>query len=176
MEMVRQYKTVRLWRGVLIKMAWEKLGSTTLGSAGDTITVSGFTAKTFNQFLCHSLQVTSNVRMALQVNGDTATNYANRDSENGGGDTTATSQTFHKQSGADTYDGFSVTYGINISAQEKLFITHQVGSGGQGNAPTRMESVAKWANTSNQYTSGVETNNQAGDFNTGSNLTIFGTD
>ena len=36
-------------------MAWSKAGSTTLNSAGDTITVSGMTVSKFNEVLIHAV-------------------------------------------------------------------------------------------------------------------------
>lgn len=162
-------------------MAWGKAGSTTLTGAGDTITVSGITASKFNQTLSHVIQTTSNIRMATRVgNGsiDTGSNYANRSSENGTSEATATSQTYHKNSGSVSSDMFTINYAFNIATKEKLFISHNVvrSTAGAGTAPQRMESVGKWANTSDQFNYIETVNDQAGDYTTDSNLTVIGSD
>ena len=162
-------------------MVWGKAGSTTLTTTGDTITVSGTTASDFNQTLSHVIQTTSNIRMATRVgNGsiDTGSNYANRSSENGTSEATATSQTYHKNSGSVPSDMFAINYAVNIATEEKLFISHNVvrSTAGAGNAPQRMESVGKWANTSDQFNYIETVNDQAGDYTTDSNLSVLGSD
>jgi len=162
-------------------MAWGKAGSTTLTTTGDTITVSDTTSSYFNQTLSHVIQTTGNIRMATRVgNGsiDTGSNYANRSSENGGADGTATSQTYHKNSGSVASDMFTINYAVNIATEEKLFISNNVvrSTSGAGTAPQRMESVGKWANTSNQFDYIETVNDQGGDYTTDSNLTALGSD
>jgi hypothetical protein len=162
-------------------MAWGKAGSTTLTTTGDTITVSGTTASDFNQTLSHVIQTTSNIRMATRVgNGsiDTGSNYANRSSENGTSEATAISQTYHKNSGSVPSDMFAINYAVNIATEEKLFISHNVvrSTAGAGTAPQRMESVGKWANTSDQFNYIETVNDQAGDYTTDSNLSALGSD
>ena len=92
-------------------MAWGKAGSTTLSSAGDTLTVSGMTASETNQFLHHMITPSTN----LSVNGhfnDTGNNYADRCEFSGGTDTTATSQDHFNQDGdtGNDDDRFTVWY------------------------------------------------------------------
>ena len=162
-------------------MAWGKAGSTTLTTTGDTITVSDTTASDFNQTLSHVIQTSGNIRMATRVgNGsiDTGSNYANGSSENGGAKSNATSQTYHKNSGSVASDMFTINYAVNIATEEKLFISHNIvrSTAGAGTAPQRMNSVGKWANTSNQFDSIETVNDQAGDYASGSNLTVLGSD
>ena len=162
-------------------MAWGKAGSTTLTTTGDTITVSDTTASDFNQTLSHVIQTSGNIRMATRVgNGsiDTGSNYANGSSENGGAKSNATSQTYHKNSGSVASDMFTINYAVNIATEEKLFISHNIvrSTAGSGTAPQRMNSVGKWANTSNQFDSIETVNDQAGDYASGSNLTVLGSD
>lgn len=162
-------------------MAWAKNGTPdTLTTTSDTITISDQTSTKFNQTICHTIQTTSNIRMATRVgNGsiDTGSNYANRSSENGGADGTATSQTYHKNSGSVASDMFVINYAVNIATEEKLFISFNnvEFTAGAGNIPQRMESVGKWANTSNQFDNIQNYNDQAGDYTTGSNLSAIGT-
>jgi len=162
-------------------MAWGKAGSTTLTTTGDTITASGITSSETNQTLSHVIQTTTNIRMATRVgNGsiDTGSNYANRSSENGGADSTATSQTYHKNSGSVASDMFAINYAVNVATEEKLFISFNVvrSTAGAGTAPQRMESVGKWANTSNQFDSIETVNDQGGDYTADSNLSVLGSE
>jgi len=163
-------------------MAWQKLDTTTLGSAGDTITLngsgSGFTAKKFLKILSHTL-ASGNINWKLKFNNDSGNNYSNRLNDNGT-ESTAVSRTelasFSSSSVA--YDRFHVCDVIDISAQEKLVITHMVESNtaGAGNAPLREEHIGKWTNTSAQITRGDAFNDGTGDFATSSNVSILGTD
>jgi hypothetical protein len=67
---------------------------------------------------------------------------------------------------------------INNSANEKLVIGHTVdqNTAGAGTAPDRLESVAKWANTSDQITEIDVTNTSGGSFDTGSIIKVWGSD
>ena len=159
-------------------MVWGKAGSTTLSSTGDTITVSGMTASNFNQFMSHNLQ-SGNVAQATRLDNDSGTNYAYRRSVNGAADVTSGSFSRMVTSPTSgTHDEFSVQYIINISSEEKLNITESMAgnTAGAGNAPSRAESVNKWANTSTQFTRIDNVNIGTGDYNTDSNLTALGSD
>ena len=121
-------------------------------------------------------QVTANYRF----NADSGSNYARRQSSNGGSDGTGTSQNVilagYGTSGETT---FITTNVINEATKEKLVITELVtnGSGnGAGNAPNRREIVGKWANTSNAITSVTLFNNDTGSFAEGTEVTVYGTD
>ena len=74
---------------------------------------------------------------------------------------------------------YLITFGklINEASKEKLVISESVGSGtaGAGNAPTRAETVGKWANTSNQI-SEVKITTSSNAFAEGSEVTVYGTD
>ena len=157
---------------------WVELGRTTLGSSGDTISVGSLSDKRYYMVLCDLQQVTSGIRSATRLNGDTGSNYATRDSENGVADGTATSVSYIKNSGSNTYNGFNVGYLSNLSSKEKLMINHYAGAGNSGaaSAPTRHETVGKWTNTSNPISTIAQYNDQAGDFNTGSECVVLGWD
>ena len=149
---------------------WQELGRTTLGSTGDTIDVSSFTAKPYLMVLGHFFK-TSPANTRWRFNSDTGSNYAARQSGNGGTDSPLPSQTSiytHADTGSDAFTVLNIN---NITDKEKLVISHEV----SGNV-NRREVVAKWANTSNAITTvnGVQTD--TGDYLTGSEVVVLGYD
>jgi hypothetical protein len=163
-------------------MVWQKLGSDTLTSAGDKITVSGFTAKKFNQVLTNKFPdgaSTANIQLG-STSIDTGNNYAYRWSESGTADQTTvnTDKITHDVFYNSTKDTFLVAYINNISSEEKLCISFSCGeaTAGAGTAPYRSELVGKWVNTDDQYDIIEANNDGAGDFDVNSNLTDLGTD
>jgi len=133
---------------------WKEVGRTTLGSNGQNITVSSIPDKRYYMII-------GNVELTNGATGggsrlgsssiDTGSNYASRQSVDGGADSTSTSQTRQHVVGA--YTGapeFYITYISNLSTKEKLGLTWKnYGFTGVSNAPKRMESAHKWTNTSN---------------------------
>ena len=65
---------------------WVELGRTTLGSPNDQINVSGLSDKRYYMVLT-SIQNNGQIIAGFRLNGDTAGNYAFRNSINGGADT-----------------------------------------------------------------------------------------
>ena len=160
-------------------MAWVRNGTPdTLTSTGDTLTISDLTAKQFNFILGHNIQ-SGAVAQATRLDNDSGSNYAYRRSVNGATDVTSGSfsRMVTSPSGG-THDEFSVQYIINISSEEKLNITHSMASNtaGAANAPSRAESVNKWANTSTQFTRIDNVNVGAGDYAADSNLSALNGD
>jgi hypothetical protein len=159
-------------------MVWTKLGTTTLSSAGDTISLSTFTPTKSNQIIINIIP-SGTAESSLRVGYDTidsGTNYASRYTNNGLSDATATSNS--DITNRDTTDPqLLVAYMLNIATEEKLYIGFLVQSAaGAGNAPTRSEYADKWVNTSNQFNKMDVVNGQSGDIDTDSNLTAIGTD
>ena len=163
----------------VFKLAWARNGTpNTLGSSGDDIDITDLTAYSFNQFLLHTLPSSScNGFVTYDNNGNT--DYANRRSENGGADSTQTSQSSTRWHFDGANDNFMVCYSCNIDSEEKLDIIHTVtrNSTGAANAPLREEIVAKVDTTTNtgQYTRIDVNNTDVGSFNTNSNLSAIGT-
>jgi len=170
-------------------MAWVRLATKTLTTAGTTIATDAFTSNKFNFDMRHSLYTgTSNPRKRVgkttvdSSGTDTVSgNYATRRTEDGSGNNTLTLRNFmDNAAGGSLLSGqsdFTVCYSINISTQEKLFIEFQVnnyGGTGAGTAPFRYERVHKWANTTDQYDK-VEFYN-ASNFDTDSNYVLIGSD
>jgi len=164
----------------VFKLGWEKLGSTKLTTAGDTITVDSLTAKKHLMIQVHIIQSGQLDDVVYRFNNDTGSNYANRRNGNGGSDSTHTSNSyiwFYKGTPS-AQDEHVTSHVINESSKEKLVISEMVlATAGAGNAPDRAESVGKWANTSNQITRVDVVNiNGTGDFDTDSECTVYGTD
>ena len=159
--------------------SWKELGRTTLSSAGDTIAVSSFAAKDNLMILLHKINTGGGVNPTVTFNSDGGSNYARRYSANGGNDTTNVNQTKLEctYTGA-TPTSYVVTPIINKSGKEKLlnFYDCEEGTAGAGNAPNRMEVVAKWANTSAQITSVSFGNDDSGDYAVGSEVVVLGCD
>ena len=163
-------------------MAWGKAGTTTLTSAGDELDVSTTTPSKFNMFLSHQLESPITINARLRVGNttlDTGSNYARRYSTDGAADNTNVSQTNIPSLYANIRDtAFVVGYFVNIATEEKLFISFGLGNDGTGSAtaPERREVVGKWTNTSNQIDIIRLYNDQGGDYNTDSNISILGSD
>ncbi len=155
-------------------MAWIKAGSTTLGSAGDSISLSGLSGK-FLQIPLHIIN-SGGITGQMQFNSDTGSNYADRVSNSGGGD--ITHNLAYMIVDAANADCFHISYLLNIATEEKLQIGFSVdqSTAGAGTAPVRREIVGKWTNTSNAITSAVVNNGGIGNFDTGSNVTVIGSD
>ncbi len=157
-------------------MAWIKAGTTTLGSAGDTISVSFTTNKFINAFW-HEFE-TGSALPQVKLNGSSSSVYAYRDSLNGGSDSTGTSANVWNTALA-SLDTFCMMYIVNISGEEKLGIYHVMDTltAGAGTAPRRQESVGKFVPSPDADITQIDVVNvDSGDFDTGCNLSVIGSD
>ena len=159
-------------------MAWGKAGSTTKSSASQLLDTTISSNKT-NMLLRHIIS-SGNTAVYYKFNSSTGNEYSFRSSENesNDGETPNTSRVLY-DTGGDAGDKFDVTYSVNIATEEKLFIAEQVNSDGSGasTAPIRGQFCGKWNNTTD-LASTVNTfcTDQSGNFNTGSNVTVLGSD
>jgi len=162
-------------------MAWGKNGTPdTLTTAGTNMNVSDLNGSKFNLVLSHTKRATGTPYTTLYLNNDNSNNsYSSRQSENGGNDGTAIDRnTVLYDMGGDDADKFEVTYIFGISSKEKLAIGFGINAGpsaGASGIPERGEFAWKWENTSDTIT---RVDNQSGDgnYDTGSNLTVLGSD
>jgi len=159
-------------------MAWSKNGTpVTLGSAADDMDITDLGGKIFNQILIHKITSgTSQVEMTL--NNDATSVYARRFSLEGGADSTGTSLSNLRMDQSGALDSFINCFVCSISSEEKLLIFWNISpnTAGSGNAPERMELVAKWVDTTNTLDR-VDCNNSAGgSYDTDSNISMLGTD
>ena len=164
-------------------MVWNKLGTTTLGSAGDDLDITSMTASKFNMIMNHWISITSTTTASLTLDNTGGNDYAYRYSTNGGSDSISVSQANVQvglggiPSGSSNFD---INYSVNIDGKEKLIIGHNITSAtaGAGTSPSRRESVYKKDTTtdSGQYTRIDYNNADAGSFDTDSNLSVIGSD
>ena len=160
---------------------WTELARTTLGSAGDTISVTGLADKRYYMVLTDAIAV-GTLYPELELNGDTTSgNYRYRRSINGSTpDTTggyvalfptntpvATGETF-----------FSVSYLSNLQTKEKLGMSEDVISEAlsSDNAPSIQEHVSKWTNTSDVINRIDRSEDGSGTYNTNSEVVVLGWD
>lgn len=156
---------------------WEEIGRTTLGSAGDTITVSSLPSRKYLMILVSALN-SGSINGFLRFNNDTGSNYSRRYSDDGAADTTAVSQTsmLISTSGASQYF-HSKIFVVNIATQVKLVNFQAIGgTTSAAAAPTRLEGSGKWANTSDAISRVDAVNLSTGDFATGSEVVVMGHD
>jgi len=134
----------------VFKLAWAKNGTPdTLTSAADIIEITDLTSTTFNQSMCYIIP-TGTINTLGRFNSDSGNNYAFRNAENGGTDSTQVStDRWLTHTGAKK--NFTNMFIVNIAAQEKLAIYHTSETTvGASNTPGRIEGVGKWTDTTNQ--------------------------
>ena len=154
---------------------WEELASVNGDGTG------GFSSGTISakKYLWIQAWIDPSTSLATRLvfNSDTGTNYARRLSNNGGADSTGTSESNINLHQASSVPIFTNIFIINNQSNENLVMTHSVvqNTAGSANAPTRHEVVGKWANTSNQITD-IELNVSTGNLSTSSIMKVWGAD
>ena len=158
---------------------WKEIGRTTLGSSGDSISVASLPDKRYYMILGNYLP-DGNFNGKYRFNNDSGSNYARRNSGDGATDTTAVSQTEFQ---TDTIAGngfvqFDIGHVSNLSTKEKLILMHTIKHDGDGAGTNikRIESVGKWANTSDATNRIDCVNAAAGSFASGSECVVLGWD
>ena len=157
---------------------WVELGRTTAGSEVDKLLITGIANKRYLMVL-GDLDPNGSTNVIFRFNEDTGTNYSWRFNQNGGSDGTDVSRNLGIiHSSAYTTPFFNVNYISNLSSKEKLYISNGVeqSTAGAGTAPSRTESVAKWANTSDAIDDVEQTNTTVGGYKTGSEVVVLGWD
>jgi hypothetical protein len=159
-------------------MAWAKLGTTTLGSAGDDLDITVLTPKKFNVFLIHA-NGSGVMNCRFNFNNNSNSVYALRENANGGSDSTSVNQTVWQPVGSAADDKFIINYVSSISGEEKLLMQwiNESTTTGSGTAPTRREFVVKFVPSPDADITRIDINNSgAGSFDTSSNISALGTD
>ena len=160
--------------------SWERLAEITLTEAGDTVDSGTITAKKHLKFVFFGI-ASGDVMGCIRFNSDNGSNYSHRRGRDGttDGTGTGTNLTYTTIGGTSTGDVvYAVGSIINKSDKEKLVHTEGVDSNtaGAGNAPYRRGSRHKWANTSDSITSIQMVNVNAGSWDSGSYITVWGAD
>lgn len=157
---------------------WEEIGRTTLGVAGDSISVASLPVRKYLKVIAcmiHSGAVT----VGMTMNNDTgAAAYSWRVSYNGAADTGDNSDAAIDIASSSNQVSFLEATILNIAAQEKpvYIIFNQTGAAGAGADTTRGEFSAKWINTSAAISRIDLTNSNTGDFGAGSEIIVLGHD
>jgi len=158
-------------------MVWNKIDTDTATASVETQTLT-LTGTKSNVILNHKLTTAINVGEQI-FNADSGTNYANRDSFNGGADSTSVNDDgIEIATGNDVNDAFNVGYYVDVSGQEKLQLNWVINrnTAGTANTPNRKEIVSKYAETPSltsltiDYHAGGSANDAAID----TNVTVLG--
>lgn len=159
---------------------WEEIARTTLGSAGDTITVSSIPARAYLYVYCKGIATGGTLDTSFRFNNDSGTSYAARTNNNGTFSDSASTTSLAGDSGA-TDSGqmsFSRFEILNFATKEKAVMYSNVSQDASGAAtvPVVFQSWAKWINTSVQINRIDWANAGTGDFAIGSEIVILGHD
>lgn len=157
---------------------FEELGRATLGSAGDTLTVTLSTSRKYLKIFIDA-RPTGSVDMMMRFNGDAGTNYAVRWVANGTpGSGGSLNQVYLNPGAANSY-GTGEVFVTNVASKPKVgWSSYQTeGVSGAANIPGWQDEVFKWHNTSNQITSVTVFNNNGGNLlAAGSEVVVLGHD
>lgn len=160
---------------------WQEIGRTTLGSAGDTITVSSLPARKYLRILMTGIATGGTLDTSFIFNGDTGANYAAKQDINftAGADTTSQNNVVLESGTTDSGQlNICEIRVTNIATQEKSFFLTSISqdAAGGGTVPTVVEKAGKWANTSAAISGITWTNTGTGDFAIGSEIVVLGHD
>lgn len=155
-----------------------EIGRTTLGVAGDVITVSSLIARKYLKVIIETHPTGGTNDLLVTFNGDTANNYAIRIATNGAADSTSVSRANLSLAPSTAAVPNFVTMDIlNVATREKAIYALVAGTNtaGAATAPERRELVGKWANTANVISSITVTNGSGtGDYAIGSEVVVLG--
>lgn len=157
---------------------WVKLGKTTLGSSGDSISVGGLNSKTpFYMVLTHTIATGGAINQEMTFNSDTATNYSWRHTENGAADVTGTNVALMDMTVTNyASTGYSITYIYNDTTHEKTtrFMNSEVNAIGDATVPNRTNGAGKWDNVVDGINEITISNSAAGSYDTDTEMVVLG--
>ena len=162
--------------------AWTNLGEDTLGSAGDTMSITSLARKDYLHIVGVAIADSGSPQCALSFNGEEDEDYSFRFWINDSTDYTGVNQDVIKLN--DAYDEVAyfnidvMNYPLGSGYFEKQVYseTGYSSSTGAGNYPALMTTIAKWINTTDAIDQVDIKNIDTGDFAIGSNVTVFGAD
>jgi len=152
---------------------WEELGRTTLGVAGDTITVNSIPARKYLRIIIITIN-SGAIQTVLRCNNDSGSNYSLRYEIDGSfSTTTSTSSLGNLSTGSD--DCWSALDVINIAALQKMFLGRSMyGTSSAAVAPHNLTFEGLWNNTADQITRIDVLNIDSGSFDVGSEVIVLG--
>lgn len=158
---------------------YQEIARTTLGVAGDTITVSSIPARSYLAIVISIIATGGTIDSGLKFNNDSGANYSQAGSSNGAAYADSVSAAnIPLEPGALAQNWHGIIYSTNFAAQEKIGYHKIVQSGGAGAAvaPDFRDAFNKWANTSAQINRVDVINTGTGDFAIGSEVIVLGHD
>lgn len=166
--------------GTTSKVWWEELGRTTLGVAGDTITINPIAARKYLKLLVFLGATGGNLSQRLRFNNDSGNNYAYQASYTGAAYASTVSTSFFTLSPTAAAQVYGCYAEVNISNSTNLFkmITTTITDNFGADATSSVnfaEVQGKWASTS-QVTRIDVINAGTGDFAIGSEVIVLGHD
>ena len=154
---------------------WEELDSVATTGTTDSLNSNTFTGKDYLLVQIWA-NYTGDTNTKMTFNSDTGTNYSQRQSYAGGADGTRINQANIGFDDSSVKDSLIQSMFItNKSDQEKTAIMFQgTGTNGAANAPYRIETYGKWANTSSQITSIQLSQTNSGSYLADTTMKIWG--
>lgn len=159
-----------------------EIARTTLGSEGDTITVSSIPARKYLLFLFYGNASGGTLDTVVRFNNIATNSYAFGHSASFAAATTEVSQPgFPWESGATDSGGISVgrlEVTANIATEEKSFnwLSISQDAAGAATLPVQLQGYGKFVDTTNQITRIDWTNAGTGNFAVGSEIVVLGKD
>jgi hypothetical protein len=154
---------------------WEEIGRTTLGVAGDSISVT-IPARKYLKVIISVTPTGGNIIVSAQFNGDTGSNYSRRAYLNDTMSTTTSTTGVGPGYSAAAISMDVVLDIVNIATKEKFITgnsTH-IGAAGAATAPSNSLFYCKWVNTTDQITTINVVNGSTGDYAIGSEVVVLG--
>ena len=157
---------------------WEEIGRTTLGTAGDTITVSGLPARKHLRVIMVCSASGGTVDSTLRFNNDSSNSYRISYTVNSAPgsnvDTTVVSQ-IPIESGAVSSGEIQICTMdiVNVSTWGKQY-KYETSTGVAGSTVTWLTGYGKWGNTSDSISRIDWVNTGTGDFAIGSEIVVLG--
>lgn len=165
------------WR---VLAGWEVLGSLTLSSAGDTISLPSLPARKNLRIFFDALATGGNLLPGLRFNNDSANNYSFQYSTNYAASAQVLNTPQIQSVCATVISGHHVgmVECVNVANRRKLLQGTALNDNdaGAGSSVNIIDSGMKWSNTSAQITRIDLINFSTGDFAIGSQLVVIGAD
>lgn len=155
---------------------YEILGRTELSGNSDTIDVTGLAANQ-NLMILYQNTCSGTCSNKFTLNGSTGSEYDRMDQGNGGGAGSNTSEVnWALNYTSDSNYRFGFFYLANEASTKKIGFNQLVQSvgGGASDVPNRTQAFLGWQNTSNQVTQVTMTNDKTGDYTSGSEVVVLG--